>query len=105
MKVDDYTFKPGDGKTATLTAIQRKVDAVGSTIQTAPKPSETTTEPDEFDMKMPLDQQLAWEMVDGFRDHYVKLHGRRPRAGLVKKRFDRSLAFVRSTLAAAGGAS
>lgn len=47
---------------------------------------------------MPPDQRVAWELADRFRAKYAKQHGRQPRAGLVRKRFDRFLAQVRSAL-------
>lgn len=81
----------------TAAGFPRRIDDVGTTIETGPKFAEIDAEDPELDMKMPPDQRLAWDMVDAFRANYVKRHGHRPRAGVIKKRFDRFLAKVRAS--------
>lgn len=78
-----------DSSPPTATALREIVDT-GPTLQLA------THEESEPDMAMPPDQQLAWEMVDGFRAHYAKLHHRQPRRAIVTKFFNRFLAKIRA---------
>jgi len=69
------------------------LNEVGSALQLAP-----TAEAPDPDMAMPIDQQAAWLLVDGFRSNYLKRHGHQPRRGQLMKYFKKALTKVRARM-------